>query len=172
MYIRYICFNLLHLDHPTYITVYISGLKWVSSVSYLKWGFQALCQVQIKGLTFQCEGVPDASCIHSGAEAIESFSLSGNSVWEACVVMGASCVVYLLLFLIGMRFVTQKPHELQSTVILELSYNRLNSLVIVIFAVVCAVCNDRMVKMATVVYYLIEVPPYSWCDFEEQLNLT
>jgi len=112
MYIRYICFNLLHLDQPSYITVYISGLKWVSSVSYLKWGFQALCQVQIKGLTFQCEGVPDASCIHSGAEAIESFSLSGNSVWEACVVMGASCVVYLLLFLIGMRFVTQKPHEL------------------------------------------------------------
>lgn len=90
----------------------VSGLKWVSSISYLKWGFQALCKVQILGLKFSCEQNMDASCIHTGEEALQSYSLDGNSVWEACAVMGASCVVYLILFFVGMRFVTQKPHEL------------------------------------------------------------
>lgn len=84
----------------------------MSSISYLKWGFQALCIVQIKGLNFTCSEHMDASCIHTGTEALDSYSLSGNSVWEACVVMGSSCIVYLLLFFVGMRFVTQKPHEL------------------------------------------------------------
>ncbi|WAR18263.1 ABCG8-like protein [Mya arenaria] len=88
------------------------GLKWVSSVSYLKWGFQALCQVQILGLSFTCDDALPGSCIRTGEQALESYSLEGNSVWEACAVMGSSCIVYLILFFIGMRFVPQKPHEI------------------------------------------------------------
>lgn len=88
------------------------GLKWVSSVSYLKWGFQALCKVQILDLTFTCEDAIPGSCIKNGTMALESYSLQGNSVWEACVVMASSCLTYLLLFFIGMRFVPQKPHEI------------------------------------------------------------
>ncbi|XP_060558207.1 ATP-binding cassette sub-family G member 8-like isoform X2 [Ruditapes philippinarum] len=88
------------------------GLKWVSSVSYLKWGFQALCKVQIQSLEFNCDDAIPGSCIKNGTMALESYSLQGNSVWEACVVMGSSCVIYLILFFIGMRFVPQKPHEM------------------------------------------------------------
>ncbi|XP_052270899.1 ATP-binding cassette sub-family G member 8-like isoform X1 [Dreissena polymorpha] len=88
-----------------------NGLKWVSSVSYLKWGFQALCKVQILNLTFTCEDALPGSCIRTGEEALQSYSLDGNSVWEACVIMAASCVIYLALFFVGMRFVPQKPHE-------------------------------------------------------------
>lgn len=89
-----------------------SGLKWVSSVSYLKWGFQALCKNQISNLTFSCTDAMPGSCIRNGYEALESYSLQGNAIWESCVIMIASCVVYLVLFFIGMRLVPQKPHEI------------------------------------------------------------
>ena len=98
-----------------YLFCLVTGLKWVSSISYLKWGFQALCKSQITDLTFTCpihNTTLPGSCIRNGTEALKSYSLDGSYIWEACVIMVASCVVYLILFFIGMRFIPQKPHEI------------------------------------------------------------
>ncbi|KAK3600622.1 hypothetical protein CHS0354_008910 [Potamilus streckersoni] len=88
-----------------------SGLKWVSSISYLKWGFQALCQVNFDQMVFTCDPGNSRPCIHNGEEALRSYSLNGDSVEIACGIMAASCIVYLFFFFIGLRFVPQKPHE-------------------------------------------------------------
>ncbi|KAJ8308063.1 hypothetical protein KUTeg_012937 [Tegillarca granosa] len=88
-----------------------SGLKWVSTVSYLKWGFQGLCQTQVKGLNFTCGPVPQSLCIQNGEQALQTYSLTGNTESEAILGLGVSIAVYLLGFFLGLRFISQKPHQ-------------------------------------------------------------
>ncbi|XP_060071936.1 ATP-binding cassette sub-family G member 8-like [Ylistrum balloti] len=89
-----------------------SGLKWVSSISYLKWGFQGLCLTEIQNLTFSCGIVPPELCIKNGEAALKLYSLDGNTVLDACLVLMGSIAVYLFIYYLGMKFVKQKPHQM------------------------------------------------------------
>ncbi|KAL5008568.1 hypothetical protein ScPMuIL_014149 [Solemya velum] len=89
----------------------LEGLKWVSSVSYLRWGYQGLCLTVIQGMNFTCASPDPRTCISTGDEALELFSLDDNYVWQACTVMSASIVFFLTLSYISLRFIPQKPND-------------------------------------------------------------
>lgn len=87
------------------------GLQWVSKVSYLKWGFQGLCQTEISRLNFTCASGDPRQCINTGQQALALYSLNGSSVSDSCLVILASITVYMVLYFIALKFIPQKPHQ-------------------------------------------------------------
>lgn len=87
------------------------GLQWVSKVSYLKWGFQGLCQTEISRLNFTCPSGDPRQCINTGQQALALYSLNGSSVSDSCLVILASITVYMVLYFIALKFIPQKPHQ-------------------------------------------------------------
>lgn len=91
--------------------VLVTGLQWVSKVSYLKWGFQGLCQTEISRLNFTCASGDPRQCINTGQQALALYSLNGSSVSDSCLVILASITVYMVLYFIALKFIPQKPHQ-------------------------------------------------------------
>jgi hypothetical protein len=86
-------------------------MKWSTNVSYLRWGYLALAQTEFKGLNFTCEGAIPGNCIKTGEQALAAYSVDDFSVDEACLILLAFSFIFLLLFYICLRVVSQKPHE-------------------------------------------------------------
>ncbi|KAH9495048.1 ATP-binding cassette sub- G member 8 [Bulinus truncatus] len=88
----------------------ISETRWISDLSYLRWGFQALCLIEIKDLTFQCDP-GSSSCVQKGSQALATFGLEDGELWQCALGLGGTMVVFLVIMLLGLRFVPQKPHN-------------------------------------------------------------
>ncbi|XP_048733666.1 ATP-binding cassette sub-family G member 8-like [Ostrea edulis] len=87
------------------------GLQWVSKISYLKWGFQGLCQTEISRMNFTCSLPDPRQCINTGSEALGLYSLNGSTVSDSCLVILASIAVYMVLYFLALTFIPQKPHQ-------------------------------------------------------------
>ena len=87
------------------------GIKWTSYISYLKWGYQALCVTEFNGLNFTCPGELPEVCLNDGDAALKAYSLDGNPVWHSICIMLTEITVFLTLFFVAVRFVSQKPHQ-------------------------------------------------------------
>lgn len=93
--------------------IFISGLQWVSSVSYLKWGFQGLVLAEIPKLTFECNIVNRTMpCIGNGTQAIQLYAMDNGSVLDSSLALLGSIFAYLLLYFICLKFIPQKPHQM------------------------------------------------------------
>lgn len=91
---------------------YFSGLRWVSSISYLKWGFQGLVYAEIPKLVFDCTINSTVPCIENGDQAIKLYAMEGGSVLESALAILGSIFAYLFLYFICLRFIPQKPHQM------------------------------------------------------------
>lgn len=92
---------------------FFSGLQWVSSVSYLKWGFQGLVLAEIPKLTFECSSINSTlPCIGNGTQAIQLYAMDNGSVLDSSLAILASIFAYLFLYFICLKFIPQKPHQM------------------------------------------------------------
>lgn len=89
----------------------ISGTRWLSILSYLRWGFQALCLIQIKDLEFECDTTVTSVCVNNGTKALETYSLDTGQLWQCALGLGGTMVIFLAVMLLGLRYVPQKPHN-------------------------------------------------------------
>ncbi|PVD26126.1 hypothetical protein C0Q70_13794 [Pomacea canaliculata] len=90
----------------------LSEFKWISVISYLRWGFQGLCMAEIRPLNFTCEGeAMPGTCVHDGGTALEMYSFGDGSTWQALTALGASLVVFLGIKFVALKLVPQTPEE-------------------------------------------------------------
>ncbi|XP_059145920.1 ATP-binding cassette sub-family G member 8-like, partial [Physella acuta] len=88
----------------------ISESRWIPDISYLRWGFQALCLIEIEDLEFECNTAVTPRCVQTGAQALRTFSFGGQSLWHCALGLGGTMVVFLVVMLLGLKYVPQKPH--------------------------------------------------------------
>ncbi|KAK0054822.1 ATP-binding cassette sub-family G member 8 [Biomphalaria pfeifferi] len=88
----------------------ISETRWISDLSYLRWGFQALCLIEIKNLKFQCDE-KSPSCVKDGNDALLTYALEGGELWQCALGLGGTMIFFLIVMFLGLRFVPQKPHN-------------------------------------------------------------
>ncbi|XP_041352326.1 ATP-binding cassette sub-family G member 8-like isoform X2 [Gigantopelta aegis] len=89
----------------------MSAFRWVSTVSYIRWGFEGTALATISNLNFTCDGTPPQFCVHTGREAMEIFGFGDGTMLQACTAIGATIVVFLILFFCSLKWIPQKPHE-------------------------------------------------------------
>ena len=88
----------------------LAGVKWTQYISYLKWGFQSLCIVEFSDQTFTCSPT-DVTCVETGEEALELYSLDGFEAWAAALIVIGITTTFQLGFFLSLKFVSQKPQE-------------------------------------------------------------
>ena len=90
----------------------LAEFKWVSVISYLRWGFEGLCLTEIKPLNFTCdEGLVPGKCVHDGATALQLYAFGEGSLWQALTGLGSSLVVFLGFMYLALKLVPQQPEE-------------------------------------------------------------
>lgn len=95
-----------------FIFSFHTEFKWISVISYLRWGFQGLCMAEIRPLNFTCEGeAMPGTCVHDGGTALEMYSFGDGSTWQALTALGASLVVFLGIKFVALKLVPQTPEE-------------------------------------------------------------
>ena len=85
-------------------------MKWTQYISYLRWGFQSICTIEFTGLNFTCDGFTEA-CVETGEEALALYSVDGVEAWVGAVIVMLITFIFLALFFVSLKFVSQKPHE-------------------------------------------------------------
>lgn len=81
--------------------------NWIPYISLFRWTFQALCINEFKGLTFNCDGYDDESCIKTGEAALATLSFDGRSANWA--VFGLAML--LLCYLTGTYFIIENNKQ-------------------------------------------------------------
>lgn len=89
----------------------LSETRWIADLFYLRWGFQALTIVQIEDLTFECDVVSSLPCVQNGSQAMEVYSFQDGDLWHCFLGIGLNMITFLILMLVGLIWVPQKPHD-------------------------------------------------------------
>jgi len=89
----------------------IPETQWIADWSYLRWGYQALTYIQVEDLKFTCEPNPREPCLPDGSTAISAYGLDSGELWTCGVGLAANMVCFLVLMLVGLLYVPQKPHD-------------------------------------------------------------
>ena len=91
--------------------VSVLALRWVSTASFIRWGFEGTALATISNLNFTCAGTPPQFCVRTGKEALAIFGFGDGTVLQASVGIGTSIMVFLVLFYFSLKWIPQKPHE-------------------------------------------------------------
>ena len=70
--------------------------EWIPNISFIRWGFQALCINEFQGETFSCDGAPESACISSGIQC-NVMSCDSNSYDERVYIYLYLCVRNLVI---------------------------------------------------------------------------
>uniref|UniRef100_A0A2C9JT18 ABC transporter domain-containing protein n=1 Tax=Biomphalaria glabrata TaxID=6526 RepID=A0A2C9JT18_BIOGL len=84
--------------------------RWISQISFVRWGFQALCLLEVKPLEFQCDR-GSSSCMKSGADALYMMGFEEEKLWHCCLGILGNMSVFLIVMFLGFLFISQKPHD-------------------------------------------------------------
>jgi len=91
------------------------GVRWLKWTSYLKWSFQALNQIEFKGLNFTCNEtmlLRFGECpITNGTVALKSYDLNNESLSECFVALMGIITIFLTLTFLFLKLINQKPKK-------------------------------------------------------------
>ncbi|XP_012942207.2 ATP-binding cassette sub-family G member 8 [Aplysia californica] len=85
--------------------------RWLSDLSLMRWSYQALAYIFIEDLTFECDEGAAVSCVRNGAQAMKIYGLDSGELWTCGLVIGLNVLVFLVIMLVGLVWVPQKPHD-------------------------------------------------------------
>lgn len=84
------------------------GLRWLQSIGLVRWGFEALCVNEFKGLTFDTSGPRRGPTVKDGVDALARFGLEEDSLGKAVNAQFRIIGVGWLLSMLGLSLTKQK----------------------------------------------------------------
>lgn len=90
----------------------VIAFRWVSSVSYLKYGYEAMCVNEFKGLRFTCTAdqlIYGICPITRGEQVLSTLAMEDASLERSFLFLGGFLIVMNILFLLLITFKSQFP---------------------------------------------------------------
>jgi hypothetical protein len=83
--------------------------NWLPYISIIRWGFEALCINEYKGLTFKCDKPDLSKCTLTGEEVLSQLGFGGKNTSDAVMgtglmIVGMLFFTYISLWLNGVKF--------------------------------------------------------------------
>ncbi|KGL83276.1 ATP-binding cassette sub-family G member 8, partial [Tinamus guttatus] len=83
---------------------------WISKISFLRWNFQGLMQVQFNDLTYEIT-IGNITLPVPGKIVTQSLDLDSQPLYASYLILTAIILVFLILYYISLRFIKQKSHQ-------------------------------------------------------------
>ncbi|XP_053918363.1 ATP-binding cassette sub-family G member 8 isoform X2 [Cuculus canorus] len=83
---------------------------WISKVSFLRWNFQGMMQIQFNDLTY--EVTVGNITVHIPGELVpQSLDLDSHPLYVSYLILAGVVCSFLLLYYLSLRFIKQKPNQ-------------------------------------------------------------
>ncbi|XP_032039722.1 ATP-binding cassette sub-family G member 8 [Aythya fuligula] len=83
---------------------------WVSKVSFLRWNFQGMMQIQFTEAKYEMT-VGNVTLHIPGKLVIKSMGLDSQPLYVSYLILGGNIIVFLLLYYLSLRFIKQKSNQ-------------------------------------------------------------
>ncbi|XP_071595573.1 ATP-binding cassette sub-family G member 8 isoform X3 [Heliangelus exortis] len=83
---------------------------WVSKISFLRWNFQGMMQIQFTDLTYETT-VGNTTFQIPGKLVIQALDLDSHPLYVSYLVLAGIICSFLLLYYLSLRFIKQKSHQ-------------------------------------------------------------
>ncbi|NXD07083.1 ABCG8 protein, partial [Nothocercus nigrocapillus] len=83
---------------------------WISKISFLRWNFQGLMQVQFNELTYEMT-IGNITLPIPGKIVTQSLDLDSQPLYASYLILTAIIIVFLILYYLSLRFIRQKSHQ-------------------------------------------------------------
>ncbi|XP_072121064.1 ATP-binding cassette sub-family G member 8 [Mobula birostris] len=84
--------------------------SWFSKISFLRWGFEGLIQVQFTGHYYSFV-IGNITIPIKGTDIIESMDMNSEPLYVCYIILIAICIGFLILYYVSLRFIKQKSNQ-------------------------------------------------------------
>ncbi|XP_072906752.1 ATP-binding cassette sub-family G member 8 [Hemitrygon akajei] len=84
--------------------------SWFSKISFLRWGFEGLIQVQFTGHSYSIV-IGNLTIPIKGTDIIESMDMNSEPLYVCYIILIAICIGFLILYYVSLRFIKQKSNQ-------------------------------------------------------------
>ncbi|XP_041063337.1 ATP-binding cassette sub-family G member 8 [Carcharodon carcharias] len=84
--------------------------SWFSKISFLRWGFEGLIQVQFTGHPYSIM-IGNITIPVKGTDIIKSMDMDSEPLYMCYLILIAICFGFLILYYVSLRFVKQKSNQ-------------------------------------------------------------
>ncbi|KAJ7984998.1 hypothetical protein DPEC_G00360570 [Dallia pectoralis] len=84
--------------------------SWFSHVSFMRWGFEGMLQVQFKDLMYPVS-IGNFSFVIDGIHVVEAMDMNQYPLFSCYLVLLAVVVFFLLLYYLSLKFIKQKSSQ-------------------------------------------------------------
>ncbi|KAG9275139.1 ATP-binding cassette sub-family G member 8 [Astyanax mexicanus] len=83
---------------------------WFSHISFMRWGFEGMLQVQFRGLTYSVN-LGNFTINIDGIKVVEAMHMNQFPLYSCYLVLNAVVLVFMLLYFLSLRFIKQKSSQ-------------------------------------------------------------
>ncbi|NXA35419.1 ABCG8 protein, partial [Eudromia elegans] len=83
---------------------------WISKISFLRWNFQGLMQVQFNELTYEMT-IGNITLHIPGKMVTRSLDLDSQPLYVSYLILAGIIIIFLILYYLSLRFIKQKSHQ-------------------------------------------------------------
>ncbi|KAG2467510.1 ABCG8 protein, partial [Polypterus senegalus] len=83
---------------------------WFSKISFLRWGFEGLMQVQFIGLKYKMT-LGNFTFHIDGSQVVEAMDLNSDPLYACYLVLLAVCVFFMVFYYLCLKFISQKSSQ-------------------------------------------------------------
>ncbi|XP_035387509.1 ATP-binding cassette sub-family G member 8 [Electrophorus electricus] len=84
--------------------------SWFSYISFMRWGFDGMLQVQFRGLTYQVQ-LGNLTINVDGIKVVEAMHMNQFPLFSCYLVLIAVILVFMFLYYMSLRFIKQKSTQ-------------------------------------------------------------
>lgn len=84
--------------------------SWLSYASFMRWGFEAMLQVQFKGVQYQVE-VGNFTFNVDGVRLVEVLGMNNYPLYSCYLVLLAVCLGFMILYFVCLKYIKQKSSQ-------------------------------------------------------------
>ncbi|KAM3606947.1 uncharacterized protein V6R79_026200 [Siganus canaliculatus] len=84
--------------------------SWVSYASFMRWGFEAMLQVQFRG-NFYPITISNITFNIDGIHVVEAMNLNQYSLYSCYLVLLGVCVGFMVLYYVSLKYIKQKSSQ-------------------------------------------------------------
>lgn len=84
--------------------------SWLSYASFMRWGFEAMLQVQFKGVQYEVE-VGNFTFNVDGIRLVEVLGMNNYPLYSCYLVLLAVCLGFMILYYVCLKYIKQKSSQ-------------------------------------------------------------